>query len=315
MVRPQCMKKNSFKKFALALLLYTLLVILWGAWVRISHSGDGCGDTWPLCHGQVIPEAQQGKTWVEFTHRLMSGLYGLIVIYFWWISRKIYSKGTTTRTAALATLIFMITEALLGAKLVLFQLVGTNDTPFRAFAMALHQVNSFLLMGAIAWVFAAATEDQKLTTRTKIPKKLNLLPFIIVILGITGAWAALSNSLFPSQNLWDGFLADLSQDSHFLIRLRGLHPLLAVLGGGGLAIYFWVHSQAAETEMIRQRSLQMSLLLVFAILFGMATLILHAPTWMKVVHLALAHTIWVVILQWLYFIRSTHLIPSNDEGT
>ncbi|HWU42030.1 MAG TPA: COX15/CtaA family protein, partial [Bdellovibrio sp.] len=238
------MTKPQYKKFAFGLLLYTILVILWGAWVRISHSGDGCGDTWPLCHGQLIPEAQRGKTWVEYAHRLMSGIYGWIVLYFWWSARKLFDKKDFARKAAFATLIFMITEALLGAKLVLFKLVTTNDTPYRAFVMALHQVNSFMLTGAVALTFASATLSENPTT-TNTTKKYHLLPWLIVAIGITGAWASLSNSLFPSENLLDGFAADFSSQSHFLIRLRGLHPLLAVTGAGSLALFFWMKTQSS----------------------------------------------------------------------
>lgn len=298
------MTKAQYKKFAFGLLFYTLLVILWGAWVRISHSGDGCGDTWPLCHGQLIPETQRGKTWVEYAHRLMSGIYGFVVLYFWWAARKIYPVGHFTRKAATATLIFMITEAALGAKLVLFKLVTTNDTPYRAFVMALHQINSFMLTGAVALAFAAATLEKDLKAPSQEDKRYRYLPWIIVVIGITGAWASLSNSLFPTENLLEGLLADFSSDSHFLVRLRGLHPLLAVLGGGSLALFFWVKAQTAESLLLERRSYQMALALVAALVFGILTLLLHAPVWMKIVHLALAHTIWVILLQWVFFVRS-----------
>lgn len=301
------MTKAHFKKLAFGLLLYTLLVILWGAWVRISHSGDGCGDTWPLCHGQLIPEAQRGKTWVEYGHRLMSGIYGLVVIYFWLASRKLFAKGSLAAKATLATLLFTISEALLGAKLVLFQLVTTNDTPYRAFVMALHQTNSFLLTGAVALSLAAAT----LTVEVKVSppvRRYQWLPWLIVVIGITGAWASLSNSLFPTDNLMEAFRADFSSDSHFLIRLRGLHPFLALLGGGGLALFFWIKTQTSENTLTRKRSLQMCLTLITALVFGILTLVLHAPVWMKIVHLTLAHTVWVLLLQWVFFMRT---LPSE----
>ncbi|MFS4460109.1 COX15/CtaA family protein [Bdellovibrio sp. HCB2-146] len=297
------MTRARFQKFAGLLLAYTILVILWGAWVRISHSGDGCGDTWPLCHGQLIPEAQRGKTWVEYGHRLMSGIYGFVVIYFWWVARRLYPAKHFARKAALATLIFMITEALLGAKLVLFKLVTTNDTPYRAFVMALHQINSFMLTGAVALAYAGALEKNILTPASKTARRYQLLPWIIVIIGITGAWASLSNSLFPTENLWQGLMDDFSSESHFLVRLRGLHPALALLGGGSLALFFWLFAQTSELDVIKKRSVFMSALIICGILFGIATLFLHAPVWMKITHLCLAHVIWVTLLQWVYCYR------------
>ena len=297
------MTASKYKKFAFGLLIYTVIVILWGAWVRISHSGDGCGDTWPLCHGQLIPEAEQGKTWVEYGHRMMSGIYGLVVIYFWYMALKIYPRGHFARKAAGATLIFTITEALLGAKLVLFGLVTTNDTPYRAFVMALHQLNSFILTGSVSLAFASALLQGDLQQATRSDRLYRWLPWVIVVIGITGAWASLSNSLFPTDNLWLGLQQDLSSDSHFLVRLRGLHPILALLGAGSLALFFWLKAQNTESFLVERRSYQMCATLVAGIIFGILTLILHAPVWMKVVHLALAHCIWTLLLQWIYFIR------------
>jgi len=300
---PLIMNRSQFQKFALGLLFYTVLVIVWGAWVRISHSGDGCGDTWPLCHGQLIPEAERGKTWIEYTHRLMSGIYGLVVIYFYYVAHKLYPKDMFAKKAALFSLIFMITEAALGAKLVLFKLVASNDTPYRAFVMALHQLNSFLLTGAIALVFVSALSEANKPTQNKSAWYVTFFPWIIVGIGITGAWASLSNSLFPADNLLQGLKQDMDSGSHFLVRLRILHPLIALTCGGALSIFFWMKSQSAKSFMLQRRSFQMAVLLFVGILFGIATLMLHAPVWMKLAHLTLAHSIWVTLLMWIYHYR------------
>ena len=99
-------------------------------------------------------------------------------------------------------------------------------------------------------------------------------------------------------------MADFNSQSHFLIRLRGLHPILAVLGAGSLAFFFWMKAQTIEgNPLLQKKSMQMSLILIVGIFFGMATLFLHAPTWMKIVHLTFAHTIWVILLQWIFTAR------------
>src|SRR5690242_19087626 len=72
---------TAFAAFAWLVTALTLGVILWGAYVRASHSGDGCGAHWPLCNGTVaLPAAGQTKTLVEFAHRATSGLDGLLVL-------------------------------------------------------------------------------------------------------------------------------------------------------------------------------------------------------------------------------------------
>ncbi len=292
-------QRSFYKKFALILFFYTLLVILWGAWVRISHSGDGCGDTWPLCHGQIIPTAQQGKTWVEFAHRLMSGLYGFAVIYFYWSARQLFPVQHLARRAAFWVLIFMITEALLGAKLVLFKLVGANDTPYRALVMALHQVNSLLLSGAItlSWV---SVEEEELAPSSFWQDRNYYFPLLFFLIAISGAWASLATTLFPSENLFQGFFADFSANSHYLVRLRGLHPLIAFLVGSYFATFFWVKSQKAKTILLQKSAAQASFILLIGMAFGVSTLLALSPVWMKITHLALAHLIWFCLLRFIY---------------
>src|SRR5215468_6201258 len=73
------MKLDRFAKYAWLTLAFNLLVIVWGAYVRASGSGAGCGSHWPLCNGEVIPDSPTVKTIVEFSHRLSSGLAGFVV--------------------------------------------------------------------------------------------------------------------------------------------------------------------------------------------------------------------------------------------
>ena len=137
---------NLFSKVLFYFWLYTLAVILWGAWVRISHSGDGCGNHWPLCSGDLIPNFSQTKTWIEYTHRLMTGLYGVVVVLIFFKIKKNISD-TFIKKLGWWFLGLMISEALLGALLVKGELVTTNDSISRLIVMIFHQLNSFLLTG------------------------------------------------------------------------------------------------------------------------------------------------------------------------
>ena len=74
------MKLASFAKYAWGVLAFNLIVILWGAYVRASSSGAGCGSHWPLCNGEIIPRTPTIKTVIEFSHRLSSGLALLLTI-------------------------------------------------------------------------------------------------------------------------------------------------------------------------------------------------------------------------------------------
>jgi len=301
--------QTRFRQLAFILIFYTVLVILWGAWVRISHSGDGCGDTWPLCRGQLIPEAARGKTWVEYAHRGMSGLFGIFILGLYWRARNVFPKTSPARKAALWSLIFMITEALLGAKLVLFKLVGTNDSPYRALAMGLHLTNSLLLAASLTltWDFSKSVNWKKLTqnpfetTALKTNKILWLCVLGFIVIGVTGALAALSSTLFPATSLAEGLRADWNPASHYLVRLRGLHPLMGLIIGGSLALMAWLSANLLKPEMIeaKSRSLRLAGILLVGILFGISTLISLAPVYMKLGHLTLAYSIWICLVLWL----------------
>ena len=282
------------KKSAWILFLYTLLVILWGAWVRISHSGDGCGDSWPLCQGQVIPtDGPPAKTWVEYIHRLMSGIYGIYVFALWYFVIKHLKAPHAGRTAAHAVLFFTITEALLGAKLVIFGLVTENASWARTLAMSLHQLNSLLLTGSVALLILALTHSQ-----FRWRPRAAFTALLFVLIAVTGAWAALAGTLFPSESLWEGLTKDFSPDSHHLLRLRVLHPLIALLGGGGLAAVLWYKSfeDSADSRLHRETSVA----LIAALLFGALTLLLLSPVWMKLAHLAMAHVLWALLIRWAF---------------
>ncbi len=77
--------ETRFARYAWSALAFHLGVILWGAFVRASGSGAGCGQHWPLCNGQVVPGTPLTATIIEFTHRLTSGIavVSVLVLVVW----------------------------------------------------------------------------------------------------------------------------------------------------------------------------------------------------------------------------------------
>src|ERR1700691_1386540 len=216
------------------MLAWNVLVVLWGAYVRASGSGAGCGSHWPLCNGEVLPVAPRIETIIEFTHRVMSGvaLGGVVALWFW--SRRRFARGSRVRTMAFASFIFLITEALLGAGLVLFNYVDKNASIGRAFYLSLHLVNTLLLLGALAltaWfsrgVVPTSARRSSLVVAAALP--------IAILVSVTGAIAALGDTLFPAISLAQGFHQDFSDAASFLVRLRVVHPTLAVVAGAYFA--------------------------------------------------------------------------------
>ena len=281
-------KNISFKKYSRILFylwLYTLVVILWGAWVRISHSGDGCGDHWPLCAGQVIPDFIQKKTWIEYAHRLMSAIYGLSIIFIF-IKIRISKVNIMTKRLSWFLLFFMISEALLGALLVKGQLVTTNDSVSRLVVMTFHQLNSFLLTGVTFLFYLSMRQQAEQTINAEVLVIKSYKPFIFfLLLAISGAIASLSTTLFPSISLLQGIVQDFSSDSHLFVRLRILHPVLALSIAGTFVYWLYNHNQTrAAIEFF------------VAIFIGILTILTLLPVYLKLGHLLIAHLLWARLI-------------------
>src|SRR5580698_1169271 len=154
---------RRFSQAAWAVLAYNMLVVLWGALVRATGSGAGCGDRWPLCNGVVVPRAPRIETIIEFTHRATSGLalLGVAGLCVW--AFRLFPRGHRARLFAALSVVFLFVEDLLGAGLVLFQYVEHNASAGRTAYLAAHLVNTQILLAmlaATAWFGAAPVSRQ-----------------------------------------------------------------------------------------------------------------------------------------------------------
>src|SRR5690606_3091366 len=134
------------------------------------------------------------------------------------------------RRAAAWTVVFMLLEAGVGAGLVLFELVADNATMARALFMAVHLANTFVL---VAWLTLTAwwLSGGPVPSLSAAPSRTAILALLaagLMLVGVSGAVAALGDTLFPARSLRDALAADLSATSHLLIRLRIWHPALAI---------------------------------------------------------------------------------------
>src|SRR6476469_6094554 len=108
-------KLTGFARYAWMTLGWNLLVILWGVFLRASKSGDGCGQHWLTCQGEVIPSAPQLKTIIEFSHRITSSLAGVLLIGLLVWAAAIWYRNRTDVTGRVVkmsgvSLLFVIIE-------------------------------------------------------------------------------------------------------------------------------------------------------------------------------------------------------------
>jgi heme A synthase len=292
------MKLDRFAKYAWFALAFNLLVIVWGAYVRASGSGAGCGSHWPLCNGEVIPGSPTIKTIVEFSHRLSSGLALLLVAGALVWAFRAYAPKHHLRRYAAAAMFFMLMEAAIGAGLVLFEMVAENKSIARALWVSAHLVNTFLLVGTLALMAWTATTGGRLNIRGQgsINRVFAAAIVATLILGVSGAVSALGATLFPVTSLAGGLKQDLSPTAHILVRLRIFHPLIAI-GVGGLLILtsFFARSRRPDNGVRRWSGALVALVLV-QLGAGAVNMLLHAPIWLQLVHLLLSDLVWVALV-------------------
>lgn len=289
---------GRFAKYAWGVLAANLAVVLWGAYVRASGSGAGCGSHWPLCTGVVIPQSPTLATLVELTHRVSSGAALLLVLGLLVWSRRAAAAGSPVRLGAGLSAGFMLGEAFLGAGLVLFELVAHNDSLARALSLGAHLLNTFLLLGSLAltaW-WASGGSWPRLSGRGATPWLVGLGLLGTLLVGMTGAITALGDTLFPPASLLEALRQDTSPTAHLLVRLRVLHPALAI--GVGLYLLAVAVTLAARTRDagIARLGRAAGALVVTQWLTGMVNVALLAPIWLQLTHLLLADLVWIVLV-------------------
>jgi heme A synthase len=289
---------KHFARYGWAVLAYNLLVILWGAYVRATGSGAGCGAHWPLCNGVVIPRAPELATIIELTHRVTSGIALLLVVGQLAWARRLFAKGRVTRLAAHAAMALMVTEALVGAGLVLFEMVADNTSIARAWWLAAHLFNTFLLVAALALVpwFASGRPAPRLRNSGREGTLLFISLAGTLFLGMTGAVTALGDTLFPVTTLAEGIAQDFSTSSHILVRLRIIHPTFAVLMAFVLALAAGVSAQLRPSPTVRRLAIALVALVVTQLAAGLVNLLLLAPVAMQLAHLLLADLLWITLV-------------------
>ncbi len=335
-------KQANFAWFVLA---FNILVVLWGAFVRATGAGAGCGAHWPSCNGAVVPRAPAVETMIEFAHRLSSGAALLLVlallIWFW----RSYPKGHKARLGAVLSAVFILLEALVGAMLVLNEWVAGDVSIGRVISQGIHLLNTFLLLASLTlaahWSAPGAREGAGAPPRvpaaddhpdsaqqnpegpagvasTAAPLRrdmegrgkkaaedagrqiaaplrwgLGIGAVLILALGVSGAITALGDTLFKVSSLAEGIAQDFHPDSHFLVRLRVWHPVIAIITG--LYTIFIALLAGLFYPAKAQKRLTISLVSLFVVQLGagLVNLLLLAPVWMQIVHLLLADLVWV----------------------
>jgi len=298
---------RAFARFAWFVLAYDVLVVVWGAFVRATGSGAGCGRHWPTCHGAVVPRSPAADTVIEFLHRATSGIALLLVVALLVWAFRAFPRGHAARAASAAALAFMIAEAAVGAGLVLFGWVARDTSAARGWVMAVHLVNTFLLLGSLAVVAFAAGRPVGLDPRGRGAAGGLLVAGLAALLvaGVSGAIAALGDTLFPEVHFAEGLR--LEGEATLLLRLRILHPFAAVAAGAVALLAARLAARARPDPTVRALASVVSALVAVEILAGAVNVLLAAPVALQLVHLVLADGLWIALV----LLSATSLAPGT----
>ncbi|MGH8924119.1 MAG: COX15/CtaA family protein [Acidimicrobiia bacterium] len=282
-------------RWARIVLGWNVVTILLGALVRATHSGAGCGRSWPTCAGVVVP-ALEGSTAIEFTHRAASGLALLGVFGIAWAVQRQTAQGHPARRAATVAVLAILLEALIGAAIVFYEWVGRDDSIARTVAVPLHLANTLLLLGALTLTIWFLSGGAALSQRGALRRNIFAAGAGLVAISATGAVTALADTLFPIDRL------ARPDTVHFLTELRVVHPVLAVL------VLIVVALAARGRPLPNQASMRWLMILTGA-QFGIGLLNIRfgTPIALQLLHLLVADLIWIAFV-WL----SAQVLSSSD---
>jgi cytochrome c oxidase assembly protein subunit 15 len=189
-----------------------------------------------------------------------------------------------------------LNEGLLGALLVVLHLTADNRSPARAVYLSLHLANTLLLLGALTLAAHFLSRREAFTRSavgyTQLPLSITGLVATLVV-GASGTLAALSDTLFPATSLGAALAQDFSGSGGWLLRVRVLHPLAAVLAG---LFICWLLLRSVRRPEERKLAIGVALLLTLQYGLGLADVALLAPVWMQIVHLLGADLMWIALV-------------------
>lgn len=277
------------------MLWLTVGVIVGGSLVRATGSGDGCGDSWPRCAGSLFPLDGGVETTIEFAHRAATAVLGIALAAFVVFAWRATSSGHPLRKALAWVGGFFLGEVLIGAVLVLAGWVDTDASIGRIVVVPLHLINTFFLLAAVALVVHVANggawpryDNERRSHRLGLA-----ILGLLLLVAATGALNALADTLFPPDSLLEGIRDEFGPAAPFLVRLRVLHPMVAV--GGAIAAAMLLYNPGFDrTGRVRGLANLAAGVIAVEAVIGIVNVALLTPVEVQLLHLLVADILWIV---------------------
>ena len=202
-------------------------------------------------------------------------------------------------SAAIASVVFTLLEAVLGALLVKLGYTAQSQSPLRPAFLALHLANTLLLLAALtltAHLLSRRKAFLRGSVRLVAPIGAVAAVIVVMVVGVTGSLAALGDTLFPASSLGSALAQDFSATSGWLSRWRWMHPAVAFFAGIFL-IWLLVRAAQQQTQWDNRRlSALVQFLLAVVYTLGILDVLFLAPLWLQIAHLLAADTLWASLV-------------------
>lgn len=282
---------------AWATLWFTIAVILGGSVVRATESGDGCGDMWPRCEGSIFPLSGTAETYIEFTHRMMTVALAVVLIGLVVVALRETDRGAPIRRALAWAAGFFMGEVVIGAMIVLFAWTGDDVSLGRVIVVPLHLVNTFFLLGAmvVAAMLSSGGPWPRFDRRDLTDRLVLAGIGILLVVSAFGGLNALADSVFPADTFLEGVREEFGAAAPFLVRVRLIHPVVAIIGG--IALLYIVRHPAFDPQ--RRVVVQVRMvvgIVLFQFIVGLVNVLMATPVEVQVFHLLIADILWIVFV-------------------
>jgi len=120
------------------------LILLMGTLVTTTDSGQGCGKSWPFCHGQIIPGVITVAGVIEYSHRVMASVDGLLVLVLTACVWLLYRRDFRAKLFTFMSLFFVVLQGALGALTVVYE-----GTYMKTWLLAVHFGLSLIALASV----------------------------------------------------------------------------------------------------------------------------------------------------------------------
>lgn len=298
--------RRRFVHLAAFSAVYSYLLIVFGGIVRITGSGLGCGDDWPLCNGQILPPWDL-PTWIEWIHRLLAaGLVvpiALVAIQAVRHRKTILGGATNAAGPALVAVVLLVVQVALGAITVKFHLPAAITS--------LHFVNALLMVAALILAAYRARPVTGVAEDARAGRKFARSAFAAMAMGLLvvtfGALTAntglIGAQTAPSPAAWacQGFPlcnGSLLPEGGGLVHIHWTHRLVAYL------LFFHVIGatiaavRRGAPRAVKNGAIASLVLVVTQVVVAAGLVHMHLPSGMRVLHLVVGAALWMALVAW-----------------